>query len=242
MNGKEKFDVVGVPRRRVDGRAKVTGQTLFADDLTLPRMLHCKMLRSPLPHARIRSVEYTSATKLFNVESVPVDEIISPEQLVTEYIEQLIHYPGALQVLNFADGRVRLAGVVAHRGGLLVGQELRQLRRHIPHTDARVAAGQHAHNPRVHVPNRTPNRHARRRPLDHLLAAHLRPTEAGVVGDQIDGPVGLLEVEDGRVRRLNCCFNGYIALGQIKFLKVLDFTIDLAHERTDHCASIRSTR
>ncbi len=46
--------VVGKPRRRVDGRAKVTGQTRFADDLLLPRMLHCKLLRSTVPHARIR--------------------------------------------------------------------------------------------------------------------------------------------------------------------------------------------
>jgi len=107
-------------------------------------MLACQvaytLFRTPTKIARIRAVEYTSTTSLFGIEALPVDEIISPEQLVTEYIEQLIHYPGALQVLNFADGMVRLAGVVAHRGGLLVGQELRQLRRHIPHTDARVAA------------------------------------------------------------------------------------------------------
>ncbi|UCC14209.1 MAG: Trk system potassium transporter TrkA [Gammaproteobacteria bacterium] len=107
-------------------------------------MLACQvaftLFRTPTKIARIRSIEYTSTTRLFSPEAIPVDEIISPEQLVTEYIEQLIHYPGALQVLNFADGKVRLAGVVAHRGGLLVGQELRQLRRHIPHTDARVAA------------------------------------------------------------------------------------------------------
>ncbi|MGB5209311.1 MAG: Trk system potassium transporter TrkA [Gammaproteobacteria bacterium] len=107
-------------------------------------MLACQvaytLFRTPTKIARIRSVEFTSFGKLFAPDAIPVDEIISPEQLVTEYIEQLIHYPGALQVLNFADGKVRLAGVVAHRGGLLVGQELRQLRRHIPHTDARVAA------------------------------------------------------------------------------------------------------
>jgi 4-hydroxybenzoyl-CoA reductase subunit alpha len=45
--------IIGVPRRRVDGRAKVTGQTRFADDIMLPRMLHCKLLRSTVPHARI---------------------------------------------------------------------------------------------------------------------------------------------------------------------------------------------
>lgn len=96
--------------------------------------------RTPTKIARIRSIEYTTSSKLFSADAVPVDEVISPEQLVTEYIEQLIHYPGALQVLNFADGRMRLAGVVARKGGMLVGQELRQLRRHIPYTDARVAA------------------------------------------------------------------------------------------------------
>ena len=38
--------IIGQPRRRVDGRAKVTGQTRFADDIMLPRMLHCRLLRS----------------------------------------------------------------------------------------------------------------------------------------------------------------------------------------------------
>src|SRR5881628_418089 len=47
------FRVIGTPRRRVDGRAKVTGQTRFADDIMLPRMLHCKLLRPTVPHARI---------------------------------------------------------------------------------------------------------------------------------------------------------------------------------------------
>src|SRR3989442_341475 len=47
------FKTIGKPRRRVDGRAKVTGQTKFADDLMLPRMVHCKLLRSTLPHARV---------------------------------------------------------------------------------------------------------------------------------------------------------------------------------------------
>src|SRR5205085_2401801 len=57
----EPRNVVGVPRRRVDGRAKVTGQTRFADDLSLPRMLHCKILRSRLPHARIVSIDPAAA-------------------------------------------------------------------------------------------------------------------------------------------------------------------------------------
>ena len=57
----EGLRVIGLPRRRVDARAKVTGQTRFADDIFLPRMAHCKLLRSPHPHARIRHIDTTRA-------------------------------------------------------------------------------------------------------------------------------------------------------------------------------------
>ena len=53
--------IIGTPRRRVDGRAKVTGQTKFADDLMLPRTVHCKLLRSTLPHARIVGLDVSRA-------------------------------------------------------------------------------------------------------------------------------------------------------------------------------------
>src|SRR5712691_5148734 len=53
--------VIGRARRRVDARAKVTGQTRFADDISLPRMAHCKILRSPHAHARIRSIDISRA-------------------------------------------------------------------------------------------------------------------------------------------------------------------------------------
>src|ERR1700741_1361940 len=53
--------VLGKPRRRVDGRAKVTGHTRFADDIVLPRMLHMKLLRSPHPHALIEEIDTEKA-------------------------------------------------------------------------------------------------------------------------------------------------------------------------------------
>jgi 4-hydroxybenzoyl-CoA reductase alpha subunit len=61
MSTKKRLDVVGKARRRVDGRAKVTGQALFADDLSLPRMLHAKLLRSTHPHAVIESIDISRA-------------------------------------------------------------------------------------------------------------------------------------------------------------------------------------
>ena len=60
---KRRLEVVGKARRRVDGRAKVTGQLRFADDLALPRMLHCKLLRSPHPHALVESIDVEGARR-----------------------------------------------------------------------------------------------------------------------------------------------------------------------------------
>jgi len=56
-----KTRVVGRPYAKVDGAAKVTGQTKFADDVMLPRMLHCKLLRSKIAHAKIRSIDVSKA-------------------------------------------------------------------------------------------------------------------------------------------------------------------------------------
>ena len=49
--------LIGLPRRRVDGRAKATGQTRYADDIAMPRMVYAKLVRSPVPHARIAAVD-----------------------------------------------------------------------------------------------------------------------------------------------------------------------------------------
>jgi len=67
---KKRLEVVGQPRRRVDGRGKATGQARFADDLVLPRMLHCKLLRSPVPHAIIESIDVARAQEVPGVHLV----------------------------------------------------------------------------------------------------------------------------------------------------------------------------
>lgn len=98
------------------------------------------LFQTPTKIARIRSQEYASYDGLFRNEAIPVNVIISPEQLVSDYIHRLIEHPGALQVLDFADGQAQLVGIKAYYGGPLVGQELRFLRKHIPNVDTRVAA------------------------------------------------------------------------------------------------------
>ncbi|NTS78657.1 Trk system potassium transporter TrkA [Catenovulum sp. SM1970] len=99
------------------------------------------LFHTPTKIARIRSQEYiTFRQELFKNHDIPVDHIIAPEQLVTKYIRRLIDYPGALQVMAFANGKVSLVAVKAYYGGLLVGHALSALREHMPHVDTRVAA------------------------------------------------------------------------------------------------------
>ena len=98
------------------------------------------LFHTPTKIARVRSVEYLKHARLFAQAALPVDVLISPEQLVTDYIQRLIENPGALQVLDFAEGRVQLVAVHAYYGGPLVGHELRELKEHMPGIDARVAS------------------------------------------------------------------------------------------------------
>ena len=98
------------------------------------------LFHTPTKIARVRAVEYLSHPQLFTQEALPIDVLISPEQLVTDYVQRLIEYPGALQVLDFADGKVQLVAVRAYYGGPLVGHELKTLREHMPGIDTRVAA------------------------------------------------------------------------------------------------------
>jgi 4-hydroxybenzoyl-CoA reductase subunit alpha len=66
----EPLEVIGRPQRKVDGLAKVTGQARYTDDIALAGMLHGKILRSPHPHARIRSIDTKRARELPGVHAV----------------------------------------------------------------------------------------------------------------------------------------------------------------------------
>lgn len=98
------------------------------------------LFHTPTKIARVRAAEYLSKPRLFNQDALPIDVLISPEQLVTEYVQRLIDTPGALQVLDFAGGKVQLVAVRAYYDGPLIGHELRDLRVHMPKIEARVAA------------------------------------------------------------------------------------------------------
>jgi trk system potassium uptake protein TrkA len=107
-------------------------------------MVACKlaasMFNTPTRIARIRSADYLAHPEIFSKENFSVDFSICPEQILTDYIRKLIEFPEALQVLEFADGKVSLVAVRAFEGGPLVGRELKYIRSHMPQIDTRVAA------------------------------------------------------------------------------------------------------
>ena len=99
------------------------------------------LFQTPTKIARIRSEQYIIyQEQLFKQKDIPIDHLIAPEQLVTQAIKRLIDYPGALQVVEFAEGKASLVAVKAYYGGLLVGHALSALKEHMPNVDTRVAA------------------------------------------------------------------------------------------------------
>ena len=99
------------------------------------------LFNTPTKVARVRAADYLAHPELFKREHTPIDVLISPEKLVTDHIQRLIEYPGALQVLDFAEGRAQLVATRAFHDGPLVGRELRSLKDKLPAgVDARVAA------------------------------------------------------------------------------------------------------
>uniref|UniRef100_Q0I184 Trk system potassium uptake protein TrkA n=1 Tax=Histophilus somni (strain 129Pt) TaxID=205914 RepID=Q0I184_HISS1 len=106
-------------------------------------MISCQiaytLFNTPTKIARIRDAEYwREKDKLFQPHMIPIDHIISPEQLVTEEISRLIDYPGALQVAHLANENISIVVVKAYYGGPLVGYSLSALKDHMPHIDCRI--------------------------------------------------------------------------------------------------------
>jgi trk system potassium uptake protein len=102
--------------------------------------LAASLFNTPTKIARIRAANYLDHPEIFSKENFCVDFAICPEQILTKYIEKLIEFPEALQVLDFASGKVSLVAVKAFYGGPLVGQQLQELRQHVPNVETRVAA------------------------------------------------------------------------------------------------------
>jgi len=102
--------------------------------------LATRMFNVPRRIARVRAADFLENEQVLGREGFEVDLAICPEQVLTDYLVKLVEFPEALQVLDFADGRVSLVAVRAFQGGPMVGRPIRELRAHVPSVDARIVA------------------------------------------------------------------------------------------------------
>lgn len=107
-------------------------------------MIACQVARSLFSTqkclARVRNPDYLMQPALFSPQAVPVDYLISPEQLVTRHIEHLVAEPGVLQMFEFVAGKARMASVKARADGALAGSSLAQLYQRLPEHPFRIVA------------------------------------------------------------------------------------------------------
>lgn len=107
-------------------------------------MIACQVAYSlfsiPLRIARVRAAEYVRHPELFHSDTLPVDVLISPEQIASRSIERLIRQPGVLQVIEFADGLAQLAAVRVAAGAPAAGRRLAELHESLPKVQLHVAA------------------------------------------------------------------------------------------------------
>lgn len=117
---------------------------IAATDNDETNMIACQVAFSlyklPVKLARIRASQYLAEPELFKDTAIPIDFCISPEILITQQVKGLIKYPAALQVLDFADGKVQLVAVKPYFGGPMVGKTIAELYAAIPDVDAKIIA------------------------------------------------------------------------------------------------------
>ena len=96
------------------------------------------IFHTPTKIARVRNIDYLTHDSLFAQESLPIDVLINPEQLVTQYIERLISFPGALQVLDFAEGKVQMVAVRITKNSALLDKHINNLPKNLAKANFRI--------------------------------------------------------------------------------------------------------
>ena len=99
-----------------------------------------KMFNIPTVIARLRNSEFQVSTSGFDLDLFSIDSIISPSQLVTDFIKNIIEHPGAFQAYDFADGKLQVIGATVLKDGPLSGRKLSEFKKHLPNVDVKVIA------------------------------------------------------------------------------------------------------
>ncbi|MCX7098252.1 MAG: Trk system potassium transporter TrkA [Methylococcales bacterium] len=147
---KERFDIATVtgnaahPSVLEQAGIDTTDMVIAVTDSDETNMLACMIINAlhnrPKTIARVRAIDYLKNPKLFGPNGIPVDIVISPEQIVMESIRNLIEFPGVLHISDFAGGLVRLFSVKVVADGVLTGKKIRTIKDRLSGGKTRVVS------------------------------------------------------------------------------------------------------
>jgi len=147
---KERFDIATVtgnaahPSVLEQAGIQNTDMVIAVTDSDETNMLACLIIntlyRRPKTIARVRAIDYLKHPKMFGPGGIPVDHVISPEQMVMESIRNLIEFPGVLHISSFAGGLVRLFSVKSAGDGFLTGKKIKDLKERLTDGKIRIVA------------------------------------------------------------------------------------------------------
>ena len=124
--------------------AESADMLIAVTDMDEVNMIACQvaysLFHTPQKIARVRSPHYFIRKELFGDENLPIDKFINPEHLLINHIIQLITYPGALHVVEFVNGEVKLVTVKLIYSSPLVGKTLKQISELMPEIEMRIVA------------------------------------------------------------------------------------------------------
>jgi trk system potassium uptake protein TrkA len=147
---KQRFDIATVtgnaahPSVLEQAGVHNTDMVIAVTDSDETNMLACLIINAlysrPKTIARVRAIDYMKNPNLFSPAGIPIDIVISPEQIVMESIRNLIEFPGVLHISDFAGGLVRLFSVKVVPNGFLTGKKIRSFKDHLADAKIRIVA------------------------------------------------------------------------------------------------------
>lgn len=146
----ERFDIrtitgsLSYPMVQRNAGAEEADMVIAVSDNDEINMIACEVAHAlfhiPTKIARIRTADYLERKELFGDNKIAIDVRISPEKMITDHISRLIEYPGADQVYDFAEGKVRMVLIKPYYGGVLIGKSLAEIHQHVDDIQVRVVA------------------------------------------------------------------------------------------------------
>lgn len=147
---KERFDIATVtgnaahPSVLEQAGVHNTDMVIAVTDSDETNMLACMIINTlynrPKTIARVRAIDYLKHPHMFSPSGIPVDHVISPEQMVMESIRNLIEFPGVMHISSFAGGLVRLFSVKVLSHGFLTGKKIKDIRERLADGKIRIVA------------------------------------------------------------------------------------------------------